>query len=149
MNNHQFYVVHNHLDVSFYLHIIIISIFHVAYSASANPSPSPPISNETCMALQEISGKTQGSLVGTCGVTMDCSTLLCSTTTGYTGNFEILPCNNPPGIHSTLFDQQQNKVYDEILTDTTTLTLGTNTLVIDITQLSDGIGLKVSSQHLT
>ena len=103
------------------------------------------------MALQGISNETQAqdSLVGTCNVSMDCSTLLCSTDTGYTGNFEILPCNNPPGIHSMLFDQQQNKIYDEILTDTTTLTLGTNTLVIDITQLSDGIGLKVSSQQLT
>ena len=121
----------------------------IAYSAIASPSPSPPISSETCMALQGISDETQDSLVGTCGVSMDCSTLLCSTATGYTGNFEILPCNNPPGIHAMLFDQQQNKVYDEILTDTTTLTLGTNSLVIDITQLSDGIGLKVSSKQLT
>ena len=126
-----------------------MSIFHVAYSASANPSPSPPISNETCMALQGISDETQDSPVGTCSVTMDCSTLLCSTATGYTGNFEILPCNNPPGIHAKLFDQQQNKVYDEILTDSTTLIFDTNALVIDITQLSDGIGLKVSSQQLT
>ena len=100
------------------------------------------------MALQEISDETQGSLVGTCSVTMDCSTLLCSTATGYTGNFEILPCNNPPGIHAMLFNQQQNKVYDEILTDTTTLTFESYSLYIYITQLSDGIGLKVSSERL-
>ena len=95
------------------------------------------------MALQGISDETQGSSVGICSVTMDCSTLLCSTATGYTGNFEILPCNS---IHAIFFNQQQNKVYDEILTDTTTLTLGSYSLYIYITQLSDGIGLQVSSK---
>ena len=120
-----------------------------AYETSPPDPSSLPISNETCMALHGISDETQDSLVGTCSVSMDCSTLLCSTATGYTGNFEILPCNNPPGIHAMLFDQQQNKIYDEILTDTTTLTLGTNSLVIDITQLSDGIGLKVRSEQHT
>ena len=119
----------------------------VCTTLTVDQSPSPPLSSETCEAQQEISDATKDSPIGSCEVTLNCSTLICSTSDGNTADLELLPCNDPPGIHVIFFDTDNNVVYDEILTETTTIPLGANSLVLYITQLPDGIGIKVCIQY--
>ena len=107
--------------------------------------PTPITSSETCSSLRSIADR---SLLHQCSTNPQCDTIQCSVT-GYNSNFQILPCNNPPGFHVTVYDPDNNKIYDEVVTNTTNIPLseanGLYLLVlVDWNKLNDTITLEVS-----
>ena len=108
--------------------------------------PTPVTSSETCSSLRSIADR---SLLHQCGTNPQCDTIQCSVT-GYNSNFQILPCNNPPGFHVTVYDPDNNKIYDDIVTNSTSIPLseanGLYLLVlVDTNKLNDTITLEVRS----
>lgn len=109
--------------------------------------PSPTnivVSPETCSALKSIANH---SLLSQCSTNVPCDTIQCSVT-GYSSNFQILPCHDPPGFHVTMYDPDNRKIYDHIVTNTTTIPVSESNgvylvMVLERSIVNDTIAVEV------
>ena len=113
------------------------------------PTATPVVSDETCNALKQIASDANDTL-STCSVPVECDSLQCVTLGDYETDFQLLQCNNPPAIHAVIYDSGGNKIFDEVLTETTTVPIEDTgfAIVVKITQAPSAIGLEVCSNNL-
>lgn len=84
-----------------------------------SPTPSSPTDPKICNALTSIANQPQSQ----CTTNAECDGLICNILNYYKGQFQILPCNDPPGLHVTLRDENNEIIYDNVITNTTTIPL--------------------------
>ena len=104
-------------------------------------TPTPvPISSETCTKLKQIAAN---PVVGTCTTNTRCDTVICSLP-GYTSEFQILPCYNPPAFYIVLKDQNNNILLRKIVTNSSIITLPSSTLNVTLKHKQNTLGIEVS-----
>ncbi len=96
--------------------------------------------------MKSIAESTQTSLIAQCTVEVDgCGVLYCDSPTSRDhSNLTFQPCTNPPSIFSEFYDSTDDTVENQLLTGYHILYFGGHALAFNVTQLADGIGLKVS-----
>ncbi len=92
---------------------------------ATQPGP-PPVSDGTCQALLQLAGG--GNIASTsnnCQVNRQCTTVNCNDYLGlYDFMLVLLACNDPPGIMFVAYDDSNNLVFNETITDSRTIPLG-------------------------
>ena len=86
-------------------------------------TPTAGISPETCESLKQLASRPPPTL-GTCTTNKACDTISCDTFNGYHSQFTFVPCDNPPAIHALITDEDNNVVYDGLVTNKTVIPLG-------------------------
>ncbi len=90
------------------------------------PSNTPTttgISPETCASLQKLASQSPPNL-GECTTNKPCDTINCTTFNDYHTRFTIQPCDHPPAIHAVITDEDNNVVYEGLITNRTEIPLG-------------------------
>ena len=108
-------------------------------------TPTPvPISSETCTKLKQIAAN---PMVGTCTTNTRCDTVICSLP-GYTSEFQILPCYDPPAFYIVLKDQNNNIVLRKIVTNSSIIQLPSSTLNVTLKHKQNTLRVEVSIHSL-
>ena len=106
---------------------------------------SAPGSLTTCNAIKRLATQ-----LSTCHANPACDTLDC-TAGGYRSKYQILPCSNPPAVHVTLYNPNKAVIFNQTITNSTTVGLPFNSkLIITVHHdKPDAIGLEVSKCFIT
>ena len=106
------------------------------------PTPTPvTISPKTCAKIKELAAHPN---TGDCTTNSACDTVICSNEFGYQYTVQLLPCHNPVAIHAIIRDQDNNVIYDDVITKTKSIPV--SFFVIEVTMLqnqSDALGIQV------
>ena len=106
------------------------------------PTPTPvTISAKTCAKIKELAAHPN---IGDCTTNSACDTVICSHELGYQYSVQLLPCHNPVAIHAIIRDQDNDVIYDDIITKTTSIHV--SFFDIEVTLLhnqSDALGIWV------
>ena len=106
------------------------------------PTPTPvTISAKTCAKIKELAAHPN---TGECTTNSACDTAICSHELGYQYTIQLLPCHNPVAIHAIIRNQDNDVVYDHVITKTTSIPV--SFFVIEVTLLhnqSDALGIQV------
>lgn len=91
----------------------------VPTSPTAVPSPTSkaPTDPKICNALKNIAQNQPQ-----CTTNPDCDTVICNTL-NYESQFQVLPCHDPPGLHVRVYDENNELIYDKIVTNSTEVPL--------------------------